>query len=187
MASLWHVPHRADQPNGRPAEHRRCLDEWLTLCRHSVRLTRPYVYDFRWPFIVDAVRRRTEVFTISCKPKYYKHFLLTVAVLTDMCSSRLEPTMRSAGQIGHILSVVVNSVLATGGRWGASPKPRAVYGKRARSPPMGRSQHFCGSLEYGFLLVAFWQQKAKYCDERKMLASTCLYSLYAWFVHRFVC
>ena len=48
------------------------------------------------------------------------------------------------------------------------------------------SQHFSGSLEYGFSLVAFWQQKAKYCDERKLLASTCLYPLYAWFVYRFV-
>ena len=45
-----------------------------------------------------------------------------VAVLTDMHSSCLQPTMRSAGQIGHILSVVVNSVLATGGRWGGVPK-----------------------------------------------------------------
>jgi len=34
-ASPWRVPLRADRPNGRPAEYRRCLDEWLTLCRHS--------------------------------------------------------------------------------------------------------------------------------------------------------
>jgi len=63
---------------------RRCLDGWLAPCGlpvarpasrrpterptgriPPVRFTPPYVYDFRWPFIVDAVRRRTEVFTIS--------------------------------------------------------------------------------------------------------------------------
>jgi len=38
----------------------------------------------------------------------------------------------------------------------------------------GRSQHYCGCLDCGLPLVAFWQQR-----ERKMLASTCLYSLYA--------
>ena len=51
----------------------------------------------------------------------------------------------------------------------------------AGSPVMtvdgGRSQHYCGGLDCGLPLMAFWQQ-----SERKMLASTCLYSLYAWFI-----
>jgi len=29
-----------------------------------------------------------------------------------------------------------------------------------RPPTGGRSQHYCGSLDCGLLLVAFWQQKA---------------------------
>ena len=68
------------------------------------------------------------------------------------------------------------------GDGGRPPNPRAAYGKRARQARRrpaadgGRSQHYCGSLECGLPLVAFWQQKG----ERKMLASTCLYSLYAW-------
>jgi len=43
----------------------------------------------------------------------------------------------------------------------------------------GRSQHYCGGLDCGLPMVAFWRQR-----ERKMLASTCLYSLYAWFPAR---
>ena len=55
---------------------------------------------------------------------------------------------------------------ATGGRRGAPPKPCAAYGKRARparrrpAADGGRSQHYCGSLECGLPLLAFWQQKA---------------------------
>jgi len=55
---------------------------------------------------------------------------------------------------------------ATGGRRGASPKPRAAYGKRAR-PPVGDWPPTGGVLNItavvwnaGFPLVAFWQQKA---------------------------
>jgi len=50
---------------------------------------------------------------------------------------------------------------------GAPPKPRAAYGKRARparwrpAADGGRSQHYCGSLECGLPLVAFWQANAK--------------------------
>jgi len=72
-------------PVARPASRR--PTERPTAGIPAIRVTRPYVYDFWRPFTVDAVRRRTEVFTISCKPKYYNHFLLTVAVWTDMRSS----------------------------------------------------------------------------------------------------
>ena len=45
----------------------------------------------------------------------------------------------------------------------------------------GRSQHYCGSLDCGLPLAAFWATKS----ERKMLANTsCLYSLCAWLSDR---
>jgi len=48
----------------------------------------------------------------------------------------------------------------------------------AGSPVIDRrrwhSQHYCGGLDCGLPLMAFWQQNVN-----KMLASTCFYSLYA--------
>jgi len=74
----------------------------------------------------------------------------------------------------------VRALLA--GDWsdGAFSKLRAVYGKwawlsgRWLAVDGVRSQHYCGGLDCGLPLLALWQQR-----ERKMLASTCLYSLYA--------
>jgi len=59
---------------------------------------------------------------------------------------------------------------------GGAPKTTRRIREAVTVADGGRSQHYCGSLECGLPLVAFWQQK----NERKMLASTCLYSLYAW-------
>jgi len=53
--------------------------------------------------------------------------------------------------------------------WEAGVAGWPVTGRRR-----GRPQHYCGGLNCGLLMVAFWRQR-----ERKMLASTCLYSLYA--------
>jgi len=55
--------------------------------------------------------------------------------------------------------------------WEVGVASSPVIGRRR-----GRSQHYCGGLDCGLPLMAFWQQK----NERTMLASTCLYSLYAW-------
>jgi len=74
----------------------------------------------------------------------------------------------------------------TGDQQATPPKPRRIWEAGAAGPPAtgrrpatdgGRSQHYCGSLDCRLPLVAFWQTKS----ERKMLASTCFYSLYAWF------
>ena len=71
---------------------------------------------------------------------------------------RYDDIVRTAGWAG--------SARAAGRRPVAPPKPRAAYGKRApptrRRPAAdgGRSRHYCGSLECGLPLVAFWQQKA---------------------------
>jgi len=54
------------------------------------------------------------------------------------------------------------------GDGGGAPKPRAAYGKWARPARRRRtgrrrgegSQHYCGNLDCGLPLVAFWQQKA---------------------------
>jgi len=76
----------------------------------------------------------------------------------------------------------VRALLA--GDWrvtGAFSKLRAVYGKMGVNGWLvtgrrrGRSQHYCGDQDCGLPLVAFWQHNAN----AKMLASTCLYSLYA--------
>jgi len=40
----------------------------------------------------------------------------------------------------------------------------------------GRCQHYCGGLDCGLPMAAFWRHNAN----AKMLASTCLYSLCAW-------
>ena len=82
---------------------------------------------------------------------------------------RYDDIVRTAGWAG--------SVRAAGGWRGAFSKLRAVYGKwvwlarRWLAVDGGRSQHYCGGLDCGLPLMAFWQQKS----ERKM------YSLYAWF------
>jgi len=63
---------------------------------------------------------------------------------------------------------------------GAFSKLRSVCGKwawlarRWLAVDGGRSQHYCGGLDCGLPLATK--------SECKMLASTCLYSLYAWFV-----
>jgi len=52
------------------------------------------------------------------------------------------------------------------GDGGGAPKTaRRIREAGAAGPPatgrqQGRSQHYCGSLECGLPLVAFWQQKA---------------------------
>jgi len=57
----------------------------------------------------------------------------------------------------------VRALLA--GDWrvtGAFSKLRAVYGKWAwlAGDRRGRSQHYCGGLDCGIPLVAFWQHNA---------------------------
>jgi len=70
---------------------------------------------------------------------------------------------------------------ATGGRRVAPPKPRAAYGKRAR--PAGRRPAAEGAfstlLRQSGLQASTGSVLATK-SERRMLASTCLYSLYAW-------
>ena len=76
---------------------------------------------------------------------------------------RYDDIVRTASRLG---GVCARRRPATGGRRGAPPKPRAAYWKRerlARRRPAadgGRSQHYCGSLDCGLPLLAFWPQKA---------------------------
>jgi len=88
-----------------------------------------------------------------------------------------------AGQISHILPVVANSVLATGGRRGGVPKTARCIREAGAAAANGAVLN---------ISVAGWNATftggvLATKSERKMLASTCLYSLYAWFVYRFVC
>ena len=66
--------------------------------------------------------------------------------------------------------------------WGAPKTARRIWQAGAAGPSAtgrrrGRSQHYCGSLECELSTGGVLATKS----ERKMLASTCLYSLYAWF------
>ena len=87
---------------------------------------------------------------------------------------RYDDMVRTAGWAG--------SARVAGGRRGAPPKPRAAYGKRAR-PVRRRPAADRGVLN---ITAAVWNAgfhwwRSANKSERKMLASTCLYSLYAWF------
>jgi len=80
-------------------------------------------------------------------------------------------------------AVCVRRRPATGGRRGAPQKARAAYGKRAR--PARRQPAAEGAFstllrQSGLRASTDGVLATK--SERKLLASTCLYSLYAWFV-----
>jgi len=82
---------------------------------------------------------------------------ITRTLVTSLCPSAI--WRHSAN--GRLGGACARRWPATGGRRGAPPKPRATYGKRVRTGRRrGRSQHYCGSLDCGLPLVAFWQQKA---------------------------
>ena len=73
---------------------------------------------------------------------------------------RYDDIVRTAGWAG---SARVADRRATGG--GAPQTAHRIREAGAAGPPAtgrrrGRSRHYCGSLECGFPLVAFWQQKA---------------------------
>ena len=89
---------------------------------------------------------------------------------------RYDDIVRTAGWAGF--------ARAAGRRWGTPPKPRATYGKRAR-PAHRRPAADGGALSTLLRqsgLRAFTGGVLATKSERKMLASTCLYSLYAWFL-----
>ena len=69
---------------------------------------------------------------------------------------------------------------ATGGAPNTARRIRqaGATGPSATGRRRGRSQHYRGSLECGLSTGGVLATKS----ERKMLASTCLYSLYAWFI-----
>jgi len=73
---------------------------------------------------------------------------------------RYDDIVRTAGWAG---SARVASRRPAGD--GGPKTARRIREAGAAGPPAtgrrrGRSQHYCGSLECGLLLVAFWQQKA---------------------------
>ena len=65
------------------------------------------------------------------------------------------------------------------GDGGAPPKPRAAYGKRAPPATCRRRGAFSTLLRQSGMRTSTGGVLATK-SERKMLASTCLYSLYAW-------
>ena len=87
---------------------------------------------------------------------------------------RYDGIVRTAGWAG-------SARVAGGRRSGDAPKTarrKRQAGRPARrrlAPDWGRSQHYCSSLECGLSTGGVLAIKS----ERKMLASTCLYSLYA--------
>ena len=99
---------------------------------------------------------------------------------------RYDDIMRTAGWAGSARvggrrrSSPAGDRRATGG---APKTARRIRQAGAAGPPAtgrrrGRSQHYRGSLECGLSTGGVLASKS----ERKMLASTCLYSLYAWFI-----
>jgi len=94
---------------------------------------------------------------------------------------RYDDTVRTAGWAG--------SARAAGG-WlgvtGAFSKLRAVYGKwawlarRWLAVDGGRSKHYCGSLDCGLPLMAFWQQQANAKCQRVV---ACTRSMHGYVYH----
>jgi len=90
---------------------------------------------------------------------------------------RYDGVVRTAGWAG--------SARVAGGRRATGDAPKTARRIRQAGRPARqrlatdweRSQHYCGSLECGPSNGGVLAIKS----ERKMLASTCLYSLYAWF------